>query len=213
MLPEGPELLVPLGPLALARLPLPVALLAVAPVPLSVPAEVPPAPVVEALTPLPAVALPPVPTVLELLALPPPVPDVLDEALPPVLVVVLLSALRTPVPPSAWRPAAKPLLSVVLVPDVPAVCACAFMATASAAASRVMLSLAFISQLLAHLREADARCDGGCRPRGPAPPMRGKGRQPQSVRLTAALLFQARRALTALAGTVLALLFAAMVIG
>jgi hypothetical protein len=102
-------------------LPEPVALVAVPPLLFCVPAEEPPVPSVDAPTPLPAVALPPLPMELELPALPPDVPDVPDAALPSVLVVVLLCALRTPVLPSAWRPAAKPLLSVVLVPPVPAV--------------------------------------------------------------------------------------------
>jgi hypothetical protein len=106
-------------------LPVPVALVEVLPLLLCVPAEELPVPSLDAPTPLPAVALPPLPTVLELPVLPdvpvpevPEVPDVPEVALPSVLVVVLLCALRTPVPPSAWRPAAKPLLSVVLVPPV-----------------------------------------------------------------------------------------------
>lgn len=118
MLPDGPDALAPLGPLAEALAPLPVELVAVLPWLLSVPADEPPVPSVEADTPLPAVALPPLPTVL---ALPLPVSPPL--VWPSVPVVVVLSALRTPVPPSAWRPAAKPLLSLVLVPLVPAVCA------------------------------------------------------------------------------------------
>lgn len=147
MLPDVPDALLPLGPLALA-LPEPVELVAVPPLLSCVPAEEPPVPSVDALTPLPAVALPPLPTVLELLALPPvPSPvELPDVAVPSVLVVVLLSALRTPVPPSAWRPAAKPLLSEVLVPDVLPVCACVFTAAATAAmpAMRLMLSFRFI---------------------------------------------------------------------
>jgi hypothetical protein len=111
----------PLGPLALALLPGPRALLAVPPVLLRVPAEEPPLPDVEALTPLPALALPPLALVLAL----PAVPLVLPVPLVPLVVVeLLLCALRTPVPPSACRPAAKPLLSVVLVlPVVAPVCA------------------------------------------------------------------------------------------
>lgn len=142
MLPDGPDALLPLGPLALALAPGPLELVAVPPLLSCVPAEVPPVPTLDAPTPLPAVALPPLPTVLELLALLPVEPDVL----PLVLVVVLLSALRTPVPPSAWRPAAKPLLSVVLVPSVPAVCAWALIAAATAAmpASRLILSVCFM---------------------------------------------------------------------
>jgi hypothetical protein len=142
VLPEGPDALLPLGPLALALLPEPVVLLAVAPLLFCVPAEEPPVPRVDAPTPLPAVALPPLPMVLELPVLLPEVPD----AVPSVLVVVLLCALRTPVPPSAWRPAAKPLLSVVLVPPVPAVCACKVMAAASAVTltSRLRVNLTFI---------------------------------------------------------------------
>lgn len=100
MLPDAPDALLPLGPLALALLPGPLALVAVLPLLFSVPADVPPVPMLDAPTPLPAVALPPLPMVLELEALLPLLflPDVL---LPLVLVVVLLSALRTPVPPSA----------------------------------------------------------------------------------------------------------------
>ncbi len=108
MLPDPSEALVPLGPLAVALAPVPDALLAV---PLSaswVVADEPPVPTVDADTPLPAVALPPVPAVL-LLA-----PALEPLVSPEVPVVVVLSALRTPVPPSACRPAAKPLLSVVL---------------------------------------------------------------------------------------------------
>lgn len=104
LLPDGPDALLPLGPLALALLPGPLALLAVPPLLFCVCAEEPPVPRVDALTPLPAVALPPLPMVLELLVLPSLVPDVFaapDVPLPVVLVVVLLCALRTPVPPSA----------------------------------------------------------------------------------------------------------------
>jgi hypothetical protein len=152
VLPDGPDALLPLGPLALALAPGPLELVAVPPLLFSVPADEPPVPVLDAPTPLPAVALPPLPTVLELLALLPFLPDV-PEVAPPVLVVVLLSALRTPVPPSAWRPAAKPLLSVVLLPPVPVVCACVFMdaTTAAMPANRLNLSLAFI---------IDSPCEG-----------------------------------------------------
>ena len=97
MLPDGPDVLLPLGPLALALAPGPLELVAVPPLLSCVPAEEPPVPMLDAPTPLPAVALPPLPAELELPALLPDVPDVL----PLVLVVVLLSALRTPVPPSA----------------------------------------------------------------------------------------------------------------
>jgi hypothetical protein len=149
VLPDVPETLLPLGPLALA-LPEPVALVAVPPLLSCVPAEEPPVPSVDALTPLPAVALPPLPVVLELLALPDG-PDAPEVVAPFVLVVVLLSALRTPVPPSAWRPAAKPRLSVVLVPlvPVPVLWACVFIAVATAAipASRLRLSVRFIVDL------------------------------------------------------------------
>lgn len=116
-------MLVPLGPLALALLPGPLALAAVPPLLLRVPADEPPLPDVEALTPLPAVALPLLPLVLLLPAVLPAPPALV----PLVVVVLLLCALRTPVPPSACRPAAKPLLSVVLVLPVAApVCANAF---------------------------------------------------------------------------------------
>ncbi|WP_228536300.1 hypothetical protein [Noviherbaspirillum malthae] len=91
----------------------------------------------EAFTPLPAVAVPPPPIVLELLEAPLELPDALS---PLVLVVVLLCALRTPVPPSAWRPAAKPLFSVVLVP---ALCACACIAQTIIAALAIRLKLSF----------------------------------------------------------------------
>lgn len=97
-LPDGPDALLPLGPLALALLPGPLALVAVPPLLFFVPADEPPVPKVDALTPLPAVALPPLPVVLALLLF---LPDVPEVAEPLVLVVVLLSALRTPVPPSA----------------------------------------------------------------------------------------------------------------
>lgn len=100
-LPDGPDALLPLGPLALALLPGPLALEAVPPLLFFVPAEEPPVPSVDALTPLPAVALPPLPAVLALLALLFFLPDVPEVVAPLVLVVVLLSALRTPVPPSA----------------------------------------------------------------------------------------------------------------
>jgi hypothetical protein len=118
-LPAASEALLPLGPLAVALAPGPEELVAVLPSPLCVVADEPPVPTVDAETPLPAVALPPLPTVLELPALPPPEP----LASPPLDVVVVLCALRTPVPPSAWRPAAIALLSVVPVALVPAVCA------------------------------------------------------------------------------------------
>jgi hypothetical protein len=140
VLPDGPDALLPLGPLALALAPGPLALVAVPPLLSCVPAEVPPVPTLEAPTPLPAVALPPLPMVLELLALLPVEPDVL----PLVLVVVLLSALRTPVPPSAWRPAAKPLLSVVLVPPVVCAWTLSDAATAAMPASRLSLSVGFM---------------------------------------------------------------------
>ena len=92
VLPDEFEVLLPLGPVALA-LPDPVELVAVLPELFWVPADEPPVPSVEALTPLPAVALPPLPVVLELPAAP--------LEVPVLVLLVLLCALRTPVPPSA----------------------------------------------------------------------------------------------------------------
>jgi hypothetical protein len=140
LLPDESEELTPLDPLEVALAPVPVAELAVVPSLLQVPADEPPVPTVDAPTPLPAVALPPLPIVLLLDALPP-VPDA--PLAPSVVVVVVLRALRTPVLPSAWRPAAKPLLSVALPALVAAVSACTVIAppSASAPASAVRISL------------------------------------------------------------------------
>lgn len=189
LLPDELEVLLPLGPVAVALLPVPVALVAVPPVLFCVPADEPPVPSVEALTPLPAVALPPLPDVLELPAalLEPPV------LTPLVLVVLLLCALRTPVPPSAWRPAANPLLSVVLV--LPEVTPCAYRvveaASAMAPASRVMPSLVFIihSPHAAHgeLPMCGADSCHEC-------PIEDEAIGTRDKPLAAALFFQARRA-------------------
>ena len=96
-------------------------------------ADEPPVPTVDADTPLPAVALPPLPALLELPALPLPEP----LASPSAEVVVVLCALRTPVPPSAWRPAAIALLSVVPDAPVPAVCACVIVEAPSTSAPAI----------------------------------------------------------------------------
>lgn len=146
LLPDGSDELVPLGPLAVALAPVPVELLAVPLSVLCVVAEEPPVPRVDADTPLPAVALPPVPAVLELSALPLPVVE--PVAAPPVVVEVVLSALRTPVPPSACRPAAKPLLSVVLPAFVPAVCAWALTAAINMAAAATRLDLSLCLRIM-----------------------------------------------------------------